>query len=127
MDRGSVLLRVDAIGEVALGLTLVTSPVTGLSAQLQLPRPATERRAAAFGAGLLPFGGLLWWAARRATRPVLASVAAVNLATAAVLSGWFSVRRTEMNAAAATLTLGTAAGLAALAAAEASAVRSTSA
>lgn len=62
------LLRADALLELGLGAPLATGAASGLHAALELPRPASEPVATAFGASLVPAVAVLWAASRRPRR-----------------------------------------------------------
>ena len=78
----------DGLFELALGLTLATSPLTGLLGRLALPAPATPPLVVGSGLLLIPLGLALLAMSRRRTRVAVVSLAAANVAGAAVLSGW---------------------------------------
>jgi carbon monoxide dehydrogenase subunit G len=113
------LLRADALLELGLGVPLATGTLTGLHDALDLPRPASERVATAFGASLLPAAGLLWAASRRPRRGRVLAIAAVNALSGAVLAGWIARERDDTGPLGAAAVGGTAVALLALAAAEA--------
>jgi hypothetical protein len=118
-ERARWLLRADAAFEIALGLPLVTGRRSGLLDVLELPAPASERLAVAFGGALLPFAGVLWASSEQPRRDPLLGLAAVNLATGAAFAAWLLRRRSDAGPAATAAIGATAAGLVVLAAAEA--------
>jgi hypothetical protein len=120
MPPARALVRADAIFEVVLGVPLATSRRTGLIRRLRVPAP--DGLVVAFGAGLLPFAGVLWALAERPGRAPVLALAGVNAATAATLGGWLLARREEFDGAGAAVVAGTAAALAGFAVTEARAV-----
>src|SRR5947209_18325011 len=80
--RARLLLRLDGLVEAALGLVLISSPLTGLSAALRLPHPAVDPVLVGLGALLLPALPILRVAARQPRRRTLTIVAAANGASA---------------------------------------------
>jgi hypothetical protein len=118
MSAGAGLLRADALFEVALGVPLATGRRTGLLDRLEFPPPASDGIAAAFGAGLLPFAGVLWAAASEPTRPRMLAIGAANLATAGLLGTWLARTRRRAEPSARRVIGTTAAALAALGVAE---------
>jgi hypothetical protein len=118
MSAGAGLLKADALFEVALGIPLVTGRQTGLLDRLEFPPPASDGLVMVFGAGLIPFAGVLWAAAGEPTRARLVAIGVVNVATAGLLGTWLA-RSREPAEPAARRVVGTAvAALAALGAAE---------
>jgi hypothetical protein len=113
-------LRADAGFEVVLGLMLVTGPATGLLDSLDLPSPASDGVAVAFGALLLPFAVALWvWAGRdRPQAGPLGLLAAINAFTGLVLAIWIVVRSGDAPAGGVAFVLAVAAVLLGLAAAQ---------
>ena len=113
------LLRADALLELGLGVPLATGAASGLHSALELPRPASEPVATAFGASLVPAAAMLWAVSRRPRRRPLQAIAAVNAVSGALLAGWIARQRDETGALGAAAVGGTAVALLALAAAEA--------
>lgn len=90
-----LILRIDALFELVLGLTLVASPATGVHDALKLPDAVSEAVVIGFGILLLPVAAVLWSAAR-AEQPsdrFLALLAALNIATALLALVWVVLAR----------------------------------
>lgn len=105
----------DGLFELALGLTLATSPLTGLLGRLALAAPATPPLIVGFGLLLLPVGLGLLAVSRRRPPEVVVGLAAANAAGAVVLAGWLLWRWQEFGAAGQVVTGATAAALVTLA------------
>ncbi|HMJ96045.1 MAG TPA: hypothetical protein VK486_09340 [Thermoleophilaceae bacterium] len=118
MSVGGGLLKADALFEIALGVPLATGRQTGLLDRVEFPPPASDGLAAAFGAGLIPFAGVLWAAAREPTRARLVAIGVVNLGTAGLLGTWLARSRDGAEPVASRAVGATVAALAALGAAE---------
>lgn len=121
--RARRLLRADALFELGLGVPLATGGISGMHAALELPRPASEPVATAFGASLVPAAAVLWAASSRPRRRPLQAIAAVNAISGAVLAAWIARERDETGALGTATVGGTAVALLALAAAEARVAR----
>ena len=117
--KARLLLRADAVFELALAVPLVVAGTTGRDRPLGLPPPASGPLVAGFGGGLLPFAAVLWRESGRPGRARLRALAVVNGVTAIVLAGWLAASRAETASPGAVATGGTAAVLLALAVAQA--------
>ncbi len=82
----------DGVFELALGLKLATSPLTGLLGRLMLPAPATPTLVTSFGLLLLPVGLGLLALSRRRTRVAVLALVGANAGGAVVLAGWLLLR-----------------------------------
>lgn len=115
--RARTLLRLDGTFEIALGLLLATSPLTGFHAARNLPAPATTPLVVGFGVLLVPVGIALWGASRGRGpgRSAIQGLALVNGAGAAIFALWVLLARASFPRDAATMVLLTAVVLAILA------------
>lgn len=114
-----LLLRTDALFELALGLPLLTGGSTGLNDALDLPPPASGPLTTAFGGALLPVAAVLWRESERPDRRRLQVLAASNALTGTLLAGWLVRRRGQTGVAGVMTVAAAATGLVALAVAQA--------
>ena len=119
--REDVVLRADAVLDVALGALLLLAPWNALYESLDLPQADPALYAQVAGGLLVAFGYLLWIAPREThlTRGVAAAAALANAAGTVVLAAWLLLGDLGLGALGVTLLAALAVALAAFAAAEA--------
>jgi hypothetical protein len=116
-----LVLRIDALFELALGLVLAASPVTGLHDALQLPNAVSAPVVIGFGLLLLPIAAMVWSAARAEapSEGFLALLAALNVGGALLALVWVVLGRDSFGAAGIVAVLAVALALAVLGVVEA--------
>ena len=98
--REDVVLRADAVLDVALGALLLLATWDALYDAVDLPRADPALYAQVAGGLLVAFGYLLWIAPREShlTRGVAAAAAVANAAGAVILAAWLLVGELDVGA-----------------------------